>query len=244
MSKDTDAILVVADISGFTNFMKSQVISISHSKQIIVKLLKTIIKVSRAPLRIAELEGDAVFFYAPYNEKNRDQALSDIRIQLMDFFLKFREMIDEMTGLDPCRCEACQTTRNLKLKIVVHAGKVQFEKIHRREKLFGLEVIVVHRMLKNSVPVNEYLMMTDRLYNDYKDFHGVDYEKFTENFEGIGEVETVVFYPETMIGKFPEHITVSRNILKRGLAKSILTVNTFFDFIGLKKFEGSFKHLK
>ncbi len=62
MSKETRAILMVADISGFTKFMKFHIISISHAKQVIVRLLKAIIKASKSPLKIAELEGDAVFF--------------------------------------------------------------------------------------------------------------------------------------------------------------------------------------
>ncbi|MDH3252956.1 MAG: DUF2652 domain-containing protein, partial [Ignavibacteria bacterium] len=68
----TKALLLMADISGFTKFMKLHAVSTSHAQQIIVRLLKVIIKAAKPPLKVAEIEGDAVFFYAA----SADEALS------------------------------------------------------------------------------------------------------------------------------------------------------------------------
>lgn len=35
------------------------------------------------------------------------------------------------------------------------------QKVKRNVELAGVDVILVHRMLKNEVPVSEYLFMTD-----------------------------------------------------------------------------------
>jgi hypothetical protein len=44
MSDTSKAILLVADISGFTNFMKLHALSTNHAKQIVVRLLLRIFK--------------------------------------------------------------------------------------------------------------------------------------------------------------------------------------------------------
>ena len=81
---------------------------------------------------------------------------------------------------------------------MVHQGEVSVEQIDRFEKLFGLDVIVVHRMLKNTVPSNEYLMMTDPAYAACIDFFALEPERRTEEFEGVGAVETLVFYDASL----------------------------------------------
>jgi hypothetical protein len=68
MGADSKAILLVADISGFTKFMKLHAISTSHAKQIIVRLLKSLMKASKPPLKVAELEGD-LFSFMPYRQR-------------------------------------------------------------------------------------------------------------------------------------------------------------------------------
>lgn len=240
MSKETRAILMVADISGYTKFMKSHIISISHAKQVIVRLLKAIIKISKSPLKISELEGDAVFFYAICNEKNLENIVEEVKLQMIRFFNSFSDEINILTGLDACSCEACKKTRDLKLKIVVHIGTIHFEKINRSEKLFGLDVIVVHRMLKNSVPSKEYVMMTDEAHSDFVDFYGLKGERFRENFEGIGEMNTIVFYPDKIAAE--KLAKQSYSLIERLAWKSTLTKNTVLDWCRLKKIKGTFKH--
>ena len=59
-----------------------------------------------------------------------------------------------------CPCDGCQQAGNLKIKLVGHVGGVAMQKVKRLTELAGVDVIVVHRMLKNNVPVPEYLLMT------------------------------------------------------------------------------------
>src|SRR5258708_25840462 len=56
--------LVLADISGYTAFMRHHDTSILHAEQIITELLETVIDSSDHPLQVSKIEGDAVFFYA------------------------------------------------------------------------------------------------------------------------------------------------------------------------------------
>jgi hypothetical protein len=59
-----------------------------------------------------------------------------------------------------CPCDGCQQSGNLKIKLVGHVGGVAMQKVKQLTELAGVDVIVVHRMLKNAVPVPEYLLMT------------------------------------------------------------------------------------
>ena len=55
------ALLFIPDISGFTNFVSNT--EVNHSKHIIKELLELLIKKNALNLKLAEIEGDALFFY-------------------------------------------------------------------------------------------------------------------------------------------------------------------------------------
>ena len=59
-----------------------------------------------------------------------------------------------------CRCGACDRTEDLSLKFVVHAGEFDVQNIGGRKELIGPDIIVATRLLKNSVPVREYVIAT------------------------------------------------------------------------------------
>lgn len=180
------AILLVADISGYTQFMKMHKIAINHAKQIVVRLLKSLIKASRAPLKVAELEGDAVFFYALCTEDDIGKTAELVKKQIIELHSSFKKELELLMDIRICNCEACLNAGDLKLKQVMHAGEIEVEKIHNITQIFGLDVIILHRMLKNSLPSREYIMMTDFVYSTLADFYGLNPESHHENFEGVG----------------------------------------------------------
>jgi hypothetical protein len=62
-----------------------------------------------------------------------------------------------------CTCEGCTQVEQLTLKFVVHQGEVALQRVKHFTELGGVDVIVVHRMLKNAVPLREYVLMTETL---------------------------------------------------------------------------------
>lgn len=243
MSKPVPAILLVADISGYTRFMKHHVVSITHAKQIVVRLLKAIIKASKSPLKVSELEGDAVFFYAVLPEKNPEKVIHQVKDMILQLFNYFYEELGVLRNMRICTCEACRKSGYLKLKQVVHIGEIEIEKIDKSEKLFGLDVIVVHRMLKNSVPSNQYVMMTEYAHTKFMDFYGLEHENFKEDFEGIGETNTVVFYPDAILALSEIEMQRKRSVpLKEKIKwKLKLYKDSGLDLFGLRKIKGEFK---
>lgn len=198
MNGATNAVLMLADISGFTKFMKAHAIASSHARQIIVRLLDALVKASGPPLKVAELEGDAVFFYALAGENQLMDVATRVKSQLPRLFRVFKQEVEALQKVPICKCDACANVASLRLKQVVHTGEVAVERIGRFEKLFGLDVIVVHRMLKNSVPSSEYLMLSLPAWKAIGDFYMQEPEFRTEKFEGVGDVETVVFYEDRL----------------------------------------------
>lgn len=245
MSDSPNTILLIADISGYTRFMKQHSVSVSHAKQIIVRLLRKLMQAAKPPLRVAELEGDAVFFYARPAKKDVHKVAEQIKTQVMDLFDAFTKELKEIDSLRTCSCYACDHVHDLQLKQVMHAGDVEMEKIEQFEKLFGLDVILVHRMLKNSVPASEYVMMTVPMYYCLKDFYGLQPERRTESFEGIGEMETLVFYPHQMrthIATMPMEVKKPSSFRKL-IWRMHITLKTLRDVFGVQAYKGSFRNL-
>ena len=57
------ALLVIADIRGYTPFMKAHWTSLAHAQDVVARLLEAVIDVAPS-LTPLEIEGDAAFFYA------------------------------------------------------------------------------------------------------------------------------------------------------------------------------------
>ena len=79
-------------------------------------------------------------------------------LRMRQSFLTRRERLRK--GID-CDCDSCAQLDNLSLKFVAHQGEVAEQRVKRRVELAGVDVILVHRVLKNQVPVVEYVLMTD-----------------------------------------------------------------------------------
>lgn len=152
------ALLVIADIGGYTRFMKLHRMSLAHAQENTGRLLKAVI--DAAPrLRLVDVEGDAAFFHVPEPE---DEAVAGTIAGLAaGMHRAFHAQQEEMTARKLCLCDACAQTGRLRVKFVAHLGDAVATSIKRTTNLAGVDVILAHRLLKNSVPVDEYLLMTE-----------------------------------------------------------------------------------
>jgi hypothetical protein len=152
------AMLVIADIGGYTRFMTLHRLSIAHAQANTDRLLRATI--DAAPrLRLVGLEGDAAFFYVA--EPEDEEIASTIAGLAATMHRAFHERRRQMESLSACVCAACEQLDRLRVKFVAHLGEVAVQTGRRATKVAGLDVIVVHRMLKNDVPIPEYLLMTE-----------------------------------------------------------------------------------
>ena len=186
------AFFVIADISGYTEFMSKT--AIEHAKGILEGLFGDLVPAIRSPLAISGLQGDAVFAYAFESEVMSKQFILDFAEQLYCVFARSKEKMVVNTG---CDCDACSNIKALELKIVVHHGQCVMQETGGREELAGQDVITAFRLLKNSVKADTGLTAYTLITCDaLKAMDMVDYfddsEFYTEDIEHIGEVEYVV----------------------------------------------------
>jgi hypothetical protein len=151
------ALLFMPDISGFTEFVSST--EITHAQSIIQEVLETIIESNQINLEIGEIEGDAVFFYRIGKPPTMEQLLK----QVQSMFTKFHRHLQMYDKQRICPCAACSSAAQLKLKIVAHFGEVAGYSVKSHRKLFGRDVIILHRLLKNNLNKKEYALLTNAL---------------------------------------------------------------------------------
>jgi len=232
--------LVLADISGYTRFVKEHDVSLLHAEAIITDLLEAVIDGAEFPLTLAKLEGDAVFLYA-LTERDAAAAAQDVARQTLKFFDGFRSKQVELIAKNPCPCQACTTIERLRLKAILHSGQAAFKKIRQFEELAGADVILAHRLLKNSIASKEYILMTSAFHALSGSLPGQTPEPRTEQAEGLGQVTVQVFYPggqpveAAKIAPAPEAVKQQRG---RWLAWHVRLRRW-----GLKRPAGEFTHL-
>jgi hypothetical protein len=178
------AVLLIADIGGYTRYMHWNRMHLAHAQLTVATLLESVIDAGKG-LKLAKLEGDAAFFWAP--DGNAKVLVGDGLSRMHRAFLTRRERIKQ-DGF--CECDSCAQLDNLSLKFVAHQGEVAEQKVKRHMELAGVDVILVHRMLKNQVPVLEYVLMTDPVAQCLDDAVRVRCKPLTHDFEGIGQTST------------------------------------------------------
>lgn len=241
--KEKEVIMVICDISGYTNFFVTNREDAKCAHAILTNLMGTIIKEVRIPLKISKLEGDAVFAYAVKggNEAKWLKEKAEIKNKLAKFFTAFTKRLAILSGTNTCECNACQNMDALKLKTIVHSGRVFFQKIDRFYELSGLDAIIVHRLLKNSAVGNEYILFSEAALKDLGYNGEIKTVPGAEIYDHIGGVKTAVYYPPPQFFYAPSESTLKnyQNPVFRAatkLLKDFYKLMIAWKVIKLKKF--------
>ena len=147
-------LIFIPDISGFTTFVHET--DISHSQHIIRELLEVIIDANTLGMEVSEVEGDAVLFYRMGKAPDSLELFEQVR----NIYNNFHTHLKRYESQRICHCGACTTASQLKLKMVAHYGELGTNQVRNFTKLFGKDLIVAHRMLKNSIELDEYIVIT------------------------------------------------------------------------------------
>ena len=135
---------VIADISGYTRFLAG--VELDHAQDIVADLMDTVVKGVKPPFRLAKFEGDAAFVYAA-TAKVDGSMLQDA---IESAYFKFRRRLRDIKKASVCECKACAAMGDLDFKFVAHHGETVKQRMGGREELAGRDVILVHRLLKNT----------------------------------------------------------------------------------------------
>jgi class 3 adenylate cyclase len=196
MNPHTDSpepvLLIIADISGYSRYMTANAKTLAHSQTLITELVESIIEQVQVPLEVAKLEGDAIFLFCrkPKDTARWLEIRTDISRKLLDFFQHFREKISELGRSNTCTCHACTHLEKLRLKIIVHSGEVLFHRVLHFNELAGTDVIIVHRLLKNSVQAEQYLLLTEAARRELQFPETMIFKSSSETYEDFGRIKT------------------------------------------------------
>jgi hypothetical protein len=145
-SRTQKGYLILADISGYTQFMAGT--ELEHSQAILSDILDGIIGIFTPTLNLAEVEGDAVFSYVSEGKIPRGETILEL-IEVT--YIAFRDRRETMNLRTSCSCKACKAIPTLDLKFVTHFGEYILHTVGKNLKPMGSDVNLVHRLLKNSV---------------------------------------------------------------------------------------------
>ncbi|WP_221892424.1 DUF2652 domain-containing protein [Winogradskyella flava] len=193
-------LICIPDISGFTEFMSET--NIELSAKVIPSLLNNIIYSNEINLKVSEIEGDAVLFF----RKGKLPPFKDLITQCKLFFNEFYKQLDVLSQ-KYSEEKGIRNIPKLGLKIILHFGDdVKSVQIGNRIKLMGEDVIVAHRLLKNDIKEDEYLLISEALLDQYKDeviernFNWGELKDNDQKYRHLGEINYSYVKMHKLIG--------------------------------------------
>ena len=205
-----NAILFIPDISGFTEFVNHT--EISHSRHIISELLELLIDNNTIGLELAEIEGDALFYY----KLTDDISFETLEKQVHQMYLAFHEYLQRYKFHRICHCGACSSAYNLSLKFIVHYGEIEFITVKDHKKPYGSNVIVAHRLLKNDIEIKEYAIFTEsvtekKVFSNYEESEATyDFGNIKFIYKPLSELKATLPKVEPIPADVPKHKLISQ----------------------------------
>lgn len=205
-ARERDTFLVIPDISGYTRFIELNQFSAGHAQYVVSELLHAVIDAAKPVLKPKGIEGDAVFFYAfsECDDPSDGVAGSQVGLATVDLLNAFYQRRAELKHCNACHCKACSHIDDLHLKVVVHRGPVVHYVLDNFEDLTGFSVIAAYRLLKNSLGLNRYILLTEAAGAEIDFPLIVERERHTERYDDIGEIAFRVygFEPSSEVGAY------------------------------------------
>jgi len=185
----TPVFFCVPDITGFTKFIATS--DINFSKEVIPALLRKLIEGNILKMNVAEIEGDAIFFY----KTGRLPAVNRVAEQCKHLYKIFSDFLAKLEEEDPENYQKYLSDNQLGLKIVIHYGLISLSNIKGRIKLLGEDVIIAHKLLKNGIFELNYILLTEKYLGKVRNkqkleqwFHWEQIHSGKEVYDYIGEV--------------------------------------------------------
>ena len=188
--KAEPTLICIPDISGFTQFMSN--FDFELASRVVPSLLNNIIYSNEIGLKVSEIEGDAVLFY----HSGPLPKLGDLINQCKYFYTEFYKQLDVLKQKHNEKEGSEQIPAILGLKIILHFGQeIGLVNIDKRIKLIGEDVIAAHKLLKNDIPLDEYVLFSHELMAQYKNADlddGIDWGTIKEGFindDHLGDIK-------------------------------------------------------
>ncbi len=199
-------LMLITDISGYTRFLTR----VGHDEGLkrAQEMLQIVINANTLGLKLCEIEGDAVFFYSMHKLPTGKALMRQISSTSKAFnhYLVHHNL-----------------TTELGIKFFVHTGVCEELRIGGRTKLYGTEVIKIHRLLKSITERNDSLLITQKARELLLLDAGQGAQGGTE-FPYIGKVRYTVYSENTLLDS-PEEPTFYQSLVTN-LREAAITITT------------------
>lgn len=232
--------LLIADIGGYTRFMKFHRASLAHAQEVVARLLEAVIDASQPHLELAKLEGDAAFFYFAW-PAGTEPTLEFVAERAAAIYRAFHAKAADLKVNTMCACDGCQQAGNLKIKLVGHLGEAAMQKVAHLTELAGVDVILVHRLLKNDVPIPEYLLMTEPVHRRVDPALRERSRALAQELADLGPTATYYADLESYAGEVPPPTKLPLGA--RILRHAKLTLDSFPRLVGLAEACAGFRNI-
>jgi hypothetical protein len=191
-----DMLFVIPDIGGYTRFMLHHRRTPEYAQGVIRSLMEAMLRAKEIPLRISTIEGDALFLYAiRESDELWEQEKATIAATIENFFVAFYAETKRLMQDGQCGCDVCGDIESLKIKVIVHAGHGVLDRIERFTTINGVDVIIAHRLLKNSLR-GSYLLVTKAAFEVCRFPRPERFVPHQEIYPDVGIIEAFVFYAD------------------------------------------------
>jgi Protein of unknown function (DUF2652) len=194
------AVLLIADIGGYTEYMSSHRMSLAHAEVNTARMLEKMIDAAPG-FDLIEIEGDAAFLSRQV-DGDTGTTMAEI-LQAATAMHRAFHLERQYVTANLCPCTGCKGAADLKLKFVAHIGDVATQTIRERIKLVGIDVILVHRLLKNPVGIPEYVLVSEELYRIGEKVLPDPVHEVSPELEGFGTVHAYFVDVEDLDGTHP-----------------------------------------
>lgn len=187
------AYFFLSDICRYTAYLAGS--ELDHAQEILGTLFETLLGNIQPPLKIAKLEGDAIFAYLPAEQICYGQTILDT---VESMYVAFRRVRKAMRLNTTCTCRACRGINTLDLKFFVHHGEYVVQRLMGQEELAGPAVILAHRLLKNTVTektgLTAYALFTKGAIEAMQAHEAAaSFTRLMETYEHLGSTEVYVY---------------------------------------------------
>ena len=125
--------LLLVDISGFVPFVTES--EIEHANEIIQELLEFIVAKINSLFTVAQIDGDAIFAYAPRERIFRGESLFEL---LESTYTAYKDQLLQVGRVRTCGCNACRNASKLDLKFALHYGEYVPREFQKQFDLIGI----------------------------------------------------------------------------------------------------------
>jgi len=203
------ALLLIADIGGYTAFVRSHRTSLAHAQDVVARLLEAMIDAAK-DLTLVEVEGDGLFFFAALPAGPAAGATKALVDRVGEMYQAFHACQRHIVTFNTCACYGCREAGDLRVKFVAHVGEVALQRVKHTVKPGGLDVILLHRLLKNAVPLPEYFLVSESLFALSDERIRSRGQELVQDLEGLGPVRTYFVDAHALAGALPPDPTATR----------------------------------